>query len=64
MLSKHLEPNFVAIPIKGIAQRRVVLARRRFGFPAAPVRAMTALLTQVVHQARQVPMGVDVKPEA
>jgi len=63
MLSKHLTPNFAAVPITGIAQRRVVLARRRFGFPAAPVRAITALLTQVVQEARQVPTGVDVSAE-
>ncbi len=63
MLSQHLRPNFVAIPIEGISQRRVVLARRRFGFPAAPVRAITALLAQVVHQAQQVPVGVSVSQD-
>lgn len=63
MLSSHLRATFVAVPLVGIAQRRVVLARRRFGFPAAPVRAITALLSQVVAEARQVPSGVDVIPD-
>ena len=58
MLSTHLRPKFAAVPIEGIVQRRVVLARRRFGFPAAPVRAINALLSQVVQDARQVPQGV------
>jgi len=63
MLSTHLRPKFAAVPIEGIVQRRVVLARRRFGFPAAPVRAINALLSQVVHDARQVPEGVVVPAE-
>jgi DNA-binding transcriptional LysR family regulator len=62
MLSTHLRPTFAAVPIEGIVQRRVVLARRRFGFPAAPVRAINALLSQVVHDARQVPEGVSIPP--
>ena len=63
MLSTHLRPKFAAVPIEGIVQRRVVLARRLFGFPAAPVRAINALLSQVVHDARQVPEGVVVPAE-
>jgi len=58
MLSKHLRPKFCAVPIEGIALRRVCLVRRRFGFPAAPVRAIHALLMQVVREARSVPEGV------
>jgi DNA-binding transcriptional LysR family regulator len=58
MLSTHLRANFRAVPIEGIALRRVCLVRRRFGFPAAPVRAIHALLSQVVREARKVPDGV------
>ena len=58
MLSTHLKPNFAAVPIRGIAQRRVVLVRRRFGFPAAPVRAVSKMLAQVVQDAHQVPQGI------
>ena len=62
MLSTHLRANFRAVPIEGIAQRRVCLVRRRFGFPAAPVRAIHSLLSTVVREASQVPQGV-VVPE-
>ena len=58
MLSPHLRSNFVALPIEGIAKRRVVLASRRFGFPAAPVRAIHALLREVVAHASATPDGV------
>jgi DNA-binding transcriptional LysR family regulator len=59
MLSTHLRDKFVAVPIDKIAQRRVVLASRRFGFPAAPVRAIQALLLDVVKNAKNVPDSVD-----
>lgn len=58
MLSPHLRANFVALPIENIAKRRVVLASRRFGFPAAPVRAIAALLEDVVANATNPPEGV------
>jgi DNA-binding transcriptional LysR family regulator len=58
MLSPHLRENFTAIPIEGIAQRRVSLVNRRFGFPAAPVRAIHALLIDVVKSAVRTPEGV------
>jgi LysR family hydrogen peroxide-inducible transcriptional activator len=58
MLSPHLRVNFVALPIEHIARRRVVLASRRFGFPAAPVRAIHALLEDVVANASNPPEGV------
>jgi DNA-binding transcriptional LysR family regulator len=58
MLSPHLRDNFVALPIENIAKRRVVLASRRFGFPAAPVRAIHALLEDVVANATNPPTGV------
>jgi DNA-binding transcriptional LysR family regulator len=58
MLSTHLREKFRGIPIEGIAQRRVCLVRRRFGFPAAPVRAIHTLLSTVVRDARQVPEGI------
>ncbi|HEY5111109.1 MAG TPA: LysR family transcriptional regulator [Acidimicrobiales bacterium] len=58
MLSPHLRANFVALPIENIAKRRVVLASRRFGFPAAPVRAIHALLEDVVANASNPPEGV------
>jgi hypothetical protein len=48
----------VALPIENIAKRRVVLASRRFGFPAAPVRAIHALLEDVVANATNPPDGV------
>jgi LysR family hydrogen peroxide-inducible transcriptional activator len=58
MLSPHLRASFVALPIENIAKRRVVLATRRFGFPAAPVRAIHALLEDVVANASAPPDGV------
>jgi DNA-binding transcriptional LysR family regulator len=58
MLSPHLRNNFVGIPIENIAKRRVVLASRRFGFPAAPVRAIHALLEDVIANATSAPDGV------
>ena len=58
MLSSHLRDKFVAVHIDQIARRRVVLASRRFGFPAAPVRAIHALLLDVVQHAKHVPDGV------
>jgi DNA-binding transcriptional LysR family regulator len=58
MLSRHLRDKFVARPIDKIAKRRVLLATRRFGFPAAPVRALHALLIDVVKNASNVPEGV------
>jgi len=58
MLSPHLRANFVALPIENIAKRRVVLASRQFGFPAAPVRAIHALLEDVVANAKNPPEGV------
>jgi hypothetical protein len=58
MLSSHLRDNFVAVHIDTIAKRRAVLTSRRFGFPAAPVRAIHALLLDVVKNAKNVPDGV------
>ena len=58
MLSKHLRDKFVARHINEIAKRRVVLATRRFGFPAAPVRAVHALLVDIVTHAINAPDGV------
>ncbi len=58
MLSRHLRDKFVARPIDKIAKRRVLLATRRFGFPAAPVRALHSLLIDVVKHATNVPEGV------
>jgi DNA-binding transcriptional LysR family regulator len=58
MLSRHLRDKFVARPIDKIARRRVLLATRRFGFPAAPVRALHALLIDVVKHATNVPEGI------
>lgn len=58
MLSPHLRDKFVGVHIENIARRRVVLSSRRFGFPAAPVRAIQQLLTDVVAHATDVPDGV------
>lgn len=58
MLSPHLQDKFIGIPIEGISQRRVSLVSRRFGFPAAPVRAIHALLVDVVKGAVAAPAGV------
>ena len=58
MLSKHLRDKFVALRIEGIGKRRVSLVARRFGFPAAPVRAIEALLFDVVRTAVNVPDDV------
>ncbi len=51
MLSSHLRSTFTSVHIEGIALRRVSLATRRFGFPAAPVRAVQRLLHDVVRTA-------------
>ena len=58
MLSPHLQSSFVAVHIDAISKRRVVLASRRFGFPAAPVRAIESLLFDVVHNVPSAPDGV------
>jgi DNA-binding transcriptional LysR family regulator len=58
MLSKHLRDKFVAVHIANLRRRRVSLVSRRFGFPAAPVRAIQALLIDVVKNAVNVPDGV------
>jgi DNA-binding transcriptional LysR family regulator len=58
MLSKHLRDKFVAVHIAHLRRRRVSLVSRRFGFPAAPVRAIQALLIDVVKNAVNVPDGV------
>lgn len=64
MLSAHLRDKFTAVRIEAIAQRRVSLVSRRFGFPAAPVRAISALLIEVVKGAVATPEGVFIPPEA
>lgn len=58
MLSPHLQDKFTSVRIEGISQRRVSLVNRRFGFPAAPVRAISALLIEVVNGAVVTPEGV------
>ncbi|HUZ41580.1 MAG TPA: LysR family transcriptional regulator [Acidimicrobiales bacterium] len=58
MLSRHLREKFVGRHINNIAKRRVLLVTRRFGFPAAPVRAIHALLIDVVKNATNEPDGV------
>jgi len=58
MLSKHLRDKFVAVHISNLRRRRVVLVSRRFGFPSAPVRAIQALLLDVVRTTANVPESV------
>jgi DNA-binding transcriptional LysR family regulator len=58
MLSQHLRDKFVAVPLRGVARRQVVLVGRRFGFPAAPVRAIQSLLGEAVRTSEDVPAGV------
>jgi DNA-binding transcriptional LysR family regulator len=58
MLSKHLQDKFVGVHIANLRRRRVSLVSRRFGFPAAPVRAIHALLLDVVKRTINVPDGV------
>jgi len=58
MLSPHLRATFVAIPIEGIAKRRVVLTSRRYGFPAAPGRAIAGPLKEVLTNPTNAPQGV------
>lgn len=58
MLSTHLRDKFVAVHIANLRRRRVILVSRRFGFPAAPVRAIHALLLDVVKTTVNVPDGV------
>jgi len=58
MLSKHLRDKFVGVHVENLRRRRVVFASRRFGFPAAPVRAIQALLFDVVKSTVNVPDGV------
>jgi DNA-binding transcriptional LysR family regulator len=58
MLPTHMRDTFVAVHITNLRRRRALLAGRRFGFPAAPVRAIHALLLDVVKKAVNVPDGV------
>ncbi|MGC1419392.1 MAG: LysR family transcriptional regulator [Acidimicrobiales bacterium] len=58
MLSKHLRDKFVGVHVDNLRRRRVVFVSRRFGFPAAPVRAIQALLFDVVKSTVNVPDGV------
>jgi DNA-binding transcriptional LysR family regulator len=57
-LPRHLETGFVAIPIDGLAPRRVGLAQRRYGFPPSNVRAVRELLVHLVADALDLPRGV------
>lgn len=63
MLSQHLRDKFVAIHIQDMEPRRVSLVMRRFGFPAAAVRAIGSLLHDVVRHAVNVPEGVYIPSE-
>ena len=58
MLSTHLRDKFVAVHITDMPRRRVVVTGRRYGFPPAPVRAIQALLHEVVRGAVNPPAGV------
>lgn len=58
MLSQHLREKFVAVHIEGMVRRRVSVVSRRFGFPAAPVRAIDSLLHSVVRSAVHAPDGI------
>jgi len=64
IMSQHLTDKFVPVRIEGMAKRRVSLVTRRFGFPAAPVRAIDALLHSVVHNAVNAPKGVYIPTES
>jgi len=57
MLAKYPRVNFAGLSIAGIERRRAVLAIRRFGFPSAPVRAVQALLHEIMTEDRT-PVGV------
>lgn len=58
LLSRHLRDTFTGVHIDDIARRRVCLVSRRFGFPAAPVRAIHALLIDIVKNVVDVPDNV------
>ncbi len=58
-LSQHLRDKFLGVRVDDLTPRRVSVVTRRFGFPAAPVRAITALLHEVVQRATP-PEGVSV----
>ncbi len=58
LLTARLRDSFCALPITAMPRRRVVLGSRRYGFPAAPVRAVASLLTEVITHADDVPTGV------
>ncbi|HUX03939.1 MAG TPA: LysR substrate-binding domain-containing protein [Acidimicrobiales bacterium] len=64
ILSHHLTDKFVPVHIEGMAKRRVSLVTRRFGFPAAPVRAIDSLMHSVVHNAVNAPEGVYIPTES
>jgi DNA-binding transcriptional LysR family regulator len=57
-LPRHLRNEFVAIPLEGIPPRRVALAVRRYGFPPSNVRAVRALLFDLVANGVDLPSGV------
>lgn len=64
MLSKHLQEKFVGLHIAEVDRRRAVVVQRRFGFPAAPVRAISSLLHEVVSSLTVLPDGVYLPVEA
>jgi DNA-binding transcriptional LysR family regulator len=57
-LPEHLRGAFVPIQITGLPPRHVALAVRRYGFPAASVRATRQLLFRLVSEATSLPAGV------
>ena len=54
----HLREEFILIPLEGMPRRRVGVAQRRRGLPAAPVRAVIDVLGQVVHDPLSMPEGI------
>jgi DNA-binding transcriptional LysR family regulator len=57
-LPSFLEDSWVLLPVRGLQPRVVGVAQRRRGLPAAPVRAVLDILTEVVTDEARTPHGV------
>jgi LysR family hydrogen peroxide-inducible transcriptional activator len=57
-LPEWLKDRVTAVAVEGLPRRRVGVAQRRLGLPAAPARAVHALLRELVDTSTALPHGV------
>jgi LysR family hydrogen peroxide-inducible transcriptional activator len=50
--------SWVVVPVEGVGPRVIGVAQRRRALPGAPVRAVLALLTEILADPRRTPVGV------